>query len=409
MSLIKNPKNTGGRDRLPCISHTIVPFLCLCLFLFFLSLAINVFIKDSLAQEIKDTLIDERIVTGTGRIVNENIALARNNAISQAFSKALEGYLIQRIGPYDMANNFQRLDKEILSKTKEKIQDYQIISEFNTNRYVKILMKVRINKAIFEKELEKMKLSEIDTIQTGVLLLVSEKRENLPAIYWWGDPANQTSLTQTELFLSQALEKNGFRVISRPFFPPQESYDESMLHVTLSNEAAVKWGQLLSAQIVIAGEANLYETSKASVFFKAIKVMDGTVISQSYREGALNSNLTNNQTAIELAINNWANDAISYIIETAQPTQKAVNRIFIKIEGLKELREFLYFKAFLRTNFPEIQSVLEKSLKKDSVKVSVEVKGDSKGLAEKVLNHPKRPFSFEINELSDQGFTLVIK
>ena len=410
MNLIKYPNNTKGHDGLlSCISHTIATPLLLYPLFFFLSVVIYVFMMDSLAQGTNDSLIDERIVTGTGRIINENIALARNNAIGQGFSKALEGYLIQRIGHHDMANNFQQLDEKILSKTKEKIQDYQIISEFHTNRYVKILMKVRINKAIFEKELEKMKLSEIDTMQTGVLLMISERRESLPAIYWWGDPANQTSLTQTELFLSQALEKNGFRVINRTFFPSQESYDESMLHVALSNEAAVKWGRLLSAQIVIAGEANLYDLSKASIFFKVIKVMDGTVIAQSHREEIRNSTPTNDQIAIELAITSWATDTISSIIEAVQPTQKAVSQIVIKIEGIKKLRDFLYLKTFLKNNFPEIQSVLEKSIKKDLVRVSVEAEGDSKELAKKVLNHPKRPFSFEINEVSDQGFTVAIR
>ncbi len=409
MNQIKDPKNTGGRNRLPCFFNNTFPFLYLCLFLFFLSLTINLLIKDSLAQEIKDALIDERIVTGTGIIVNENVALARNEAISQAFSKAIEEYLVQRLGSQGMANNFQRLGEEILSKKKEEIQDYQIISEFSTDKYVKVLMKVRVNKAILEKKLEKIEFPEIDTIQIDVLFLVSEKKEGFSAVYWWGNPTDQTSLTQTELFLSRILEDKDFRVINRSFFPPEESYDESMLHLNLTNEAAVKWGQLLSAQMVIAGEANIYETSKASVFFKTIKVKDGTVVAQAYRERTLNSNLTDDQTAIELAINSWANDMISYIIEAAKPTQKAINQIIIIIKGLKSLSEFLHFKEFLRTNFPEIKSVLERRLKRGSVEVSVGVKGDPKELAEKVLNHPKRPFSFEINELNDQGFTLVIR
>ncbi len=409
MNLIKNTKNTGGRDRLPCFFNTIVRYLCLCLFLSLLSLSINLFVKDSLAQETQDTMIDERIVTGTGIIVNENVALARNKAISQAFLKAIEGFLIQRLGSQGMANNFQLLDEEILSKTKENIQDYQIISEFSTDRYVKVLMKVRVNKAILEKKLEKIQFSEIDTIQISVLFLVSEKKEGSSAIYWWGDPANQTSLTQTELFLSQAFENTGFRVINRSFFSPQESYDESMLHLTLTNEAAVKWGKLLSAQIVIAGEANIYGRSEASVFFKAIKVIDGTVVAQAYRGRILESNITDDdQSAIQLAINSWASDTISYIIEAAQPTQKTINQIVIVIKGLRSLREFLDFKEFLKTNFPEIKSVLERRLEKGLVKLFVEVKGDPKGLAKKVLNHSKRPFSFEINELSEQGFTLVI-
>ncbi len=409
MNQMKYPKKTGGRDKPPCFFNTMLHFLYLCLFLSLLSLTIHILIKDALAHEIQDAVIDERIVTGTGVIINNNVALARNEAISQAFLKAVEEYVIQRLGSQDVVNNFQRLDEEILSKTKEEIQDYQIISEFSTDRYVRILMKVRVNKVILERRLEKIESRDIDAKQIDVLLLVSEKREDFSAIYWWGDPTNQTSLTQTELFLSQVFENKGFRVINRSFFPPEESYDESMLHLNLTNEAAVKWGQLLSAQVVIAGEANLYRNSKASVFFKAINVMDGTVVAQGYRERTLNGNITDDQSAIELVISSWANDIISYIIEAARPTQEAVNQITITIMGLKDLRDFLNVKEFLKTNFSEIKSVLDRRLEKYSAMISVEVKGDSKGLAEKVLNYPQRPFSFEINELNKQGFTLVIR
>jgi len=409
MNQITYSKKTEGRDGPPCFFNTMLHFLYLCLFLSLLSPSINILIKDALAHEIQDAVIDERIVTGTGVIINENVALARNKAISQAFLKAVEEYVIQRLGTQDMANSFQRLDEDILSKTKEEIQDYQIISEFSTDRYVRILMKVRVNKAILERKLEKIELRDVDATQIDVLLLVSEKREGFPAIYWWGDPTNQTSFTQTELFLSQVFENKGFRIINRSFFPPEESYDESMLHLNLTNEAAVKWGQFLSAQIVIVGEANIHGMSEASIFFKAIKVIDETVVAQGYRERTLNGSLTDDQSVIELAISSWANDMISYIIEAAQPTQEALKQIIITINGFKDFQDFLNFKEFLKTNFSEIKSVLERRLEKYSVKVSVEAKEDSKGLAEKVLNYPQRHFSFEINELSEQGFTLVIR
>jgi hypothetical protein len=409
MNQMKYPKKTGRRERSPCFFNTILHFLYLCLFLSFLCLTIHIMVKDALAREIKDNAIDERIVTGTGKIIDENVALARSEAISQAFLKAVEEYVIQRLGPKDMANSFQQLDEEILSNTKETIQDYQIISEFSTDKYVRILMKVRVNKAILERKLEKTALHDIDAAQIDVLFLVSEKREGFPAIYWWGDPTIQTSFTQTELFLSQVFEKKGFRVINRSFFAPEESYDESMLKVNLTDEAAVKWGRLLSAQIIITGEANLYSTPRASVFFKALNVADGTVVAQGYRERTLNGSITDDQSAIELAITSWANDMVSSISEATQPTQEASNQIIITIMGLKDFRDFLNLKEFLKNNFSEIKSIVERRLEKYLAKVSVEVKGDSRGLAEKVLNYPRRPFSFEINELSEQGFTLVIQ
>jgi len=410
MKKTKDLRDGVGGDKLPCFFTSTLPFLHLCLFLLFLvSLLLNLLIKDSLAQEMKEAVSGERIVTGTGIIIKENIALARNEAISQAFSKALEEYLIQKLGSQGMANNLQRLDEEMLSKTKEEIQDYQLISEFRTDRHVRILMKVRVNEAVLEQKLKNMGLSSTDSIQIDVLFLVLEKKKGSSAIYWWGDPSRQTSLTQTDLSLSSAFEDRGFRIINRSFFPPEESYDKGMLNAELNVEKAVKWGRLLSAQIVIAGEANLYEASRASVFLKAIKVVDGTIIAQGYRDGTVDRNRKDEKSAIGLAINSWANDMIPYIIEGVRPAQNIVNMIIIVIEGFKSWRALREFKEFLKENFPEIKSVLERSLKRDSVKVSVKTSGSSKGLAEKVVNHPKRPFSFDVSESSDQGFTLVIR
>ncbi len=393
-------KATGRRESLPY-------FFRLCLIVLFLCLLAHLPTKPSSAQEIGGA--DERIATGTGTIVDGNMALARDEAISEASLKVIEECLIQRLGVQGLANNFERLDEEILSRTKEYIRDYRIISELRTERYVKVLMKVRVNEAILEKRLERMGFSEIDSIHAAVLFLVSEMKEGVPPIYWWGDPSRETSLTQTELALSRVFEGKGFRVVGRSFFPPEEGYEESMLHLALGNEEAVKWGRLLSAQVVVTGEAHLYGASKASVFLNALKVADGTILARGYRGGTLEGNGGGDRSAVELAVNNWANDMLSLIVSGLKPAEKPINQITVMIKGLKSYKELRDFREFLKAEFPEVRSVVQRSLKRDLARVSVEVKGDPEALAEKVLNHPKRPLSFEIEEVSDQGFTVVIR
>jgi hypothetical protein len=396
-----------GSDTLPPLFYRKIDFVRLCLYALVLSLTTVPLTRDSYSQEINEPVSDERIVTGTGIIIGENVVDARNKAISQAFSRAVEEYLAQRLRSQSLANNFQRLDEEILARAKEHIQDYQIISEFKTDQQVRVLIKVRINTAVLEKRLKTMGVQETEAVQIDVLFLVSEKKKGFPASFWWIDPSTQASLSPTELFLSQIFEEKGFRVINRSFFPPEESYDDGMLEMYLSDEDAVKWGRLLSAQVVVTGEANIDEESRASILLKAIKVIDGTTIAQGYREGIASGTMGDASNAVEVAIQKWANDMIAYISDAFIPSEKAVTQLTIKLKGLRGYKELYDVKEFLVKNFPEIQSVLERRLQRDLVHVSLEIQGDSQTLATRMLRHPKVPFLFEVSEVHERGFTVV--
>jgi len=362
------------------------------------------------AQETKEPAHEEMIVTGRGQIIGENIAEARNEAISQAFSMAVEEYLVQKLGPRGMANNFQQLYEEILSRAKEQIQDYQIITEVTTNKYVRVLIKARVNTAVVEAMLEEMGVRERDTIQIDVLFLVSERGKESSESGWWTDSFGHTSLTLTEILLSQVFEDRGFRVINRSFFPPEENYDEGMLQIRLTDEDAVKWGKLLSAQVVITGEATISSgESMASVYLKAIRVADGTTIAQGFREGKQSGAQENEKSAMELAINEWAHDMFPYIVDALKPAEKAVKQIIVTLRGLKSCKELHDIKEFFTSNFPEIKSAIESRLKREFVSVSIKLQGESRELAKRALNSPKKPFLFDISEVSDQGFTVVRK
>jgi len=359
------------------------------------------------AQETREPVNEERIATGTGVIIGENVAQARNEAISRAFAMVVEEYLVQRLGPRDMANSFQHLYEEILYRAKEHIQDYQVITEFTTDKYVRVLIKARVNIAVLEAMLENMGLRERDTIQVDVLLMVSEKGKGSYESGWWTDPSAYTSLSLAEIFLSQVFEERGFKVINRSFFSPEESYDEGMLQMHLTDEDAVKWGELLSAQVVITGEATMPAESTASVYLRAIRVADGITIAQGFREGNPSGAQGEEKSAIESAINNWAHDLVPYIVDAFKPAEEAVNQIIITLRGLKRYKELHDIKEFFTNNFPEIKSVIESRLKQEFVSISIKLQGDAQGLAKRALNHPKRPFLFDISEVSDQGFTVV--
>jgi len=361
----------------------------------------------SFVQEGPGPINEVRITTGTGLIIGENVAQARNEAISQAFSTAVEEYLVQRLGPEVIANNFQRLYEEILSEPKDQIQDYEVITEFTTDRYVRMLIRARVNTAVLSALLEDMGVGESAAVQIDVLFLVAERNKRSSVSAWWTDPSVQTSLTLTEIFLRRVFEDRGFRAINRSFFPPEESYDEGMLQIALSDEHAVRWGKLLSAQIVITGEATIADESRASVYLKALRVADGTTIAQGFRAGKPTASQGDEESAMELAITAWAEDMIPYIMDALKPSEALVNEMIITFRGLRSYKELHDIKAFFVSNFPDIKSVIERRLQREFVRVSLKLQGDPRLLARRALHHPKKPFVFDIREVSDKGFTVV--
>jgi hypothetical protein len=407
MEKVIAPQDTRGNKRHGILFCSMRAFLNIAAFVSFLCAAFLPPPECAFAQEVQEPVNEVRITTGTGQIVDENVAEARNEAISQAFSRAVEEYLVQRLGPRGLADNFQRLYEDILSRAKEQIQDYQVITEFTDGENVRVLIKARVNKAVLETMLEDMGLRKRDAIQITVLFLVSEKGNGYSASGWWIDPSAYSSLSLTELLLSQVFEGRGFRVVNRSFFPPEESYDEGMLQTALADEGAVKWGKLLSAQVVITGEATMSSESSASVYLKAIRVADGITIAQGFREGEPGGAQGKEESAMEAAINEWAHDMVPYIVDAFKPAEEVVSQIIVTLIGLKSYKELHDIKEFFTTNFPAVKSVIERRLKREFMSVSVKLQGESRLLAKKALNHPKKPFLFDISEVSEQGFTVV--
>lgn len=407
----KNNKSNFFRSlRKGPVFHSFLAALC-----FFLSFAIPLLfcliptLEASRTAELMEVKPDEGIVIGTGFIYRENISAARNSAIDNGFLKGVENYLIEKLGAKSVADNFEVLDEEILSRAKDDVQDYQIVSELQTDKYVKVLMKLRVNRAVLDKTLESLGFLESDSLKADVLFMVSEKQDDFPPVYWWYEPFSQISLTQTELSLIRLFERKGFHVINKSFYAPGEDYDESMLQMNLANEDAVKWGEIFSADVVVTGSANLDGESWASIFLKALRVNDGLVLAQGYREAVLADNHADERTAVGLAIDSWAQDMISYIIDGVQTPKGSINTIEIIVEGLGDYKEFIDFKEFLKSNFPEIRFLLEKRIKKESVTLSLDLSATSKELAKKLKNVADKPFLCEIDRINEHGFALILK
>ena len=105
----------------PSFANVLIGFYCI----FFISLSNVSFSRAEIHG--KDYKTEIRVI-GSSFIVDGNVALAREAAISEALVKGVEEYLIKRLGDQGMINNFPRLVHEIIPRAREQVENFHILS-----------------------------------------------------------------------------------------------------------------------------------------------------------------------------------------------------------------------------------------------------------------------------------------
>ena len=97
-------------------------------------LILSIFLLTGVPAEGADT--DDILVIGTSSIWNNNLASARNDAISDALVKGIEEYLKITLGSQGMINNFHELISEVIPGSGEVIENYSILAEDESEKKI---------------------------------------------------------------------------------------------------------------------------------------------------------------------------------------------------------------------------------------------------------------------------------
>ena len=350
----------------------------------------------------------EILAIGSSPIIKDNLARAKEKALSQALRKGIEDHLVRKLGRSNMVNNFHRIVNEIIPSFGEEIENFHILAEDHTNNQYKILVKLRINKKVMDENLRRAGLAIMQGPAIKVLFLISEK-DGEKTSYWWKDPEFPPAMNSIELALHKAFQERGYRPINRSLGIPQGVFSEELRVSNLMNEAILTWGKLFSADVVIRGKAEIIENEELSLSLKALDVDTGVLICQDTHIQAIQKDLKGNRRtteAIEILVNNLASKLTPAIIKTAGSGPEKTQTLEVILTGLKTYRQFMDFRDFLLKNVTGVKSVKQTRVKKDSISIEVQFKGDENKFMERVLNHANRPFLLD-HSLTEEGMILI--
>jgi len=337
---------------------------------------------------------NEIVVAGSSRITGENMALARNMAITQALMRGVEDYLLSRLGVRGMADNFERIAREIIPKAREEVEIFHIVSECQINDTYNVLVRLRINEALMDRNMRDAGLLSFGDAGLRVLVMISETY-NGDVSFWWKDPEIYTSLGVVEVALNNLLQQRGITPVDRTSGVSDVHAYTKLEALYLEDADIVRWGRLFSADVVIYGHARLEDQGKISLELVAVDVDRGNRIYKDYEIEETEKGIEGKKGIVRSTgrlMNRLAPRLVPALLGPGITGRNEIRSLEVELEGLRNFRQCRVFRDFLRSRIKGVRSVVQSRISRDSVSLSVEFEGERRLLLDRILRHPELPF-----------------
>lgn len=364
------------------------------------------------AKAQKQTDQTEILVIGNGRIIQENIAEARKEAISDAMTKGIEKYLVRYLGSRGMVNYFQRIIQEVIPASGEAIENFHILAEERHEKDYKILAGIKVNEVLMEDTLRDTGIILLEGPPVKLLFLVSQKMPyDRDISCWWGDPASE-ALTSTEVVLHRVFQDRGFDPVNRLLRVPEDKVTPEMRKPYLSDSAVIEWGRLFSADYVISGENEIIENKMVSLILKVFDVEKGELLTRDSEIENVSGDPADPDrflAVLEQSVRDTAARLIPIMIEDFQEGEGEVNTIEVELRGLRGFEQFRVFRDFLNRDISGVKSVTPARIKGSSMTLLVEFTGKEEILMDKIKRNMTLPYRAEMNQAEDGGIVIDIE
>lgn len=356
------------------------------------------------------------IVTGTGQIINDDDAGAREAAITESLVTAV-GLVMAKIMPVDLlVSNFQTLNDTIYN-TEQFINGYRVLTETKYKNRYRVIVEVRVSPHKIQKQLSAGGII-VDTQKAPkLLLLVAEQHlEDTVPSYWWqidGQPFENKS----EQVLEAELQKRGFIVVAHPGIPELPEEAGNLDTPEPDNDTALALAGKYNADLVIIGKASAIQTQntmgeelrsfKGILDARALDSKTGEEIARTYRTNiSLNADdIAGGLQAISIATALAGEDLSRQITEKIENAEKKITQIKISVKGTHYLGNFVKFRNALNS-VPNVKNVLTREMKSDQSTIIVDYTGSTQALAQALMLKSFDTFGINISRLSENHLNI---
>lgn len=358
-------------------------------------------------------------VMGTGVIVEDDDASARDLAISNSLVSAVGMVVSETLSLDLLVQNFQAINKLFFDHTDQFILGYKVMTETKHGNLYRVIVRARVSDYKIKNQLNKAGFIISQKAMPKVLFLIAQRNINeISTLYWWGDEMpNVINIAETAM--GEIIQKKGLIVVHHERKIEFPEGDAVILEPDIDNTTAVAFGKLFNADIVIAGNATAdlasntmgdsMQSFNGTVTARAVKVSTGLEIGSTKQTNlTVNTNDIAGGTEAITGAGYIAGEELAMEIAAAwHSEEKKSTKIEIIVEGTGYLANFVKFRRVIN-DMPGVVDLQSKTMKSDEAVIIVDYQGDSKKMARALMLKTFDTFGVNITKVTADSILISL-
>ncbi len=359
----------------------------------------------------------EITVLGTGAILANDQAAARDKAIDDAMRKAVQQALGTHIKSETLVENFQMVEDRILAWSSGYVTKYDIVRE-GRGPYDTYEVQMRALVNLSDLKNDDQALAELlQKENPRVLVMIAE--QNI------GDADRlryfEVDLTAAETAIIEQFRAKGFEVVDPGQAKENQNRDAVLSAIEGDARKAAAIAAAQHAELIVTGKAaakvatgiNLggMKSCQANLTVRVVRAGDARIVATASEHAAHPhiDELTGGTLAIQKAAKKAGEGLITKVVAEAQKSFYNENSVTVRVQGHQNYGELQKFTNVMKHYIRGLKNVYERGNAAGYATLDVKIIGNAQQLARELANKNLEPFEVDVINVAANRLDVKIK
>ena len=359
---------------------------------------------------------------GVGVIIDDNTAIARDQAIQDALRLVVEQAAGTMVSSETLVQNYEVLRDQIYSKSQGYIQRYEVTDESVEGNLYKVKIQASVAAGNLKNDLMALGLLMARKNMPRVMIMVAEQNIGMHYYsYWWGVKAGTADLSITENVLMEKLTRKGFHIVDHAMTSKTLEIKAPYKIESLNNDAVRSIGNLYDAEVVIYGKAlsklagsvlgTSMKSAQADISLRVVSTDTGRVIASStHHAAAVHPNeVTAGAEALKIATNAIADQLLNQVVNQWSQDVSGGSLIRLVVSDIPSYRHLVKLKEMIQKRVRGVSGLYQRDFNAGTATLDVSVPVTSQKLADELVVIDYGEFAIDITNITQNSISLKMK